>query len=73
MADYPSPQDYRTNLGHDGAWQKFERGEMELRTFYEAFGRELSDIQNGNPWYKKYCASKGISEWGAPKPIFNRG
>ncbi|THV07901.1 HAD-like protein [Dendrothele bispora CBS 962.96] len=46
--------------GSQGAWQKFERGELELFPFYEAFSRDLSDIVNGNVWYKAYCKRKGI-------------
>ncbi|KAF5372944.1 hypothetical protein D9758_001672 [Tetrapyrgos nigripes] len=34
--------------GSQGAWQKFERGELELLPFYEAFSRDLSDTVNGN-------------------------
>jgi hypothetical protein len=40
--------------------QKFERGELSLFPFYEEFGRELSDTENGNKWYMEYCARKGI-------------
>ncbi|KAG5645914.1 hypothetical protein DXG03_005061 [Asterophora parasitica] len=43
--------------GSQGAWQKFERGEIPLLEFYEAFGRELSDTVNGNVWYVCSCAS----------------
>ncbi|KAF8163155.1 HAD-like domain-containing protein [Crassisporium funariophilum] len=46
--------------GSQGAWQKFERGEIELVPFYEAFGRDLSDTVNGNIWYKAYCERKGL-------------
>ncbi|KAF5386748.1 hypothetical protein D9615_001649 [Tricholomella constricta] len=46
--------------GSQGAWQKFERGEMPLFEFYEAFGRELSDTVKGNVWYKDHCARKGL-------------
>ncbi|KAF9262145.1 HAD-like protein [Marasmius fiardii PR-910] len=46
--------------GPQGAWQKFERGEIELFPFYEAFGRDLSDTANGNVWYEAYCQRKGI-------------
>jgi hypothetical protein len=37
--------------GSQGAWQKFERGEIPLFEFYETFGRELSDTTSGNMWY----------------------
>ncbi|KAF8969910.1 HAD-like domain-containing protein [Flammula alnicola] len=46
--------------GPNGCWQKFERGEIELLTFYEAFGRDLSDTMNGNIWYKAYCTRKDL-------------
>jgi len=41
---------YSTGLGSNGAWQKFERGEIDLLPFYEAFGRELSDTKHANAW-----------------------
>lgn len=43
-----------TRRGPNGAWQRFERGEMTLFPFYEAFGRELSDTVNGNVWFTDY-------------------
>ncbi|KAK7693332.1 hypothetical protein QCA50_002900 [Cerrena zonata] len=49
-----------TRRGSSGSWQKFERGEISLYPFYEAFGRELSDTKSGNVWYREYCARKGI-------------
>ncbi|KAJ3551147.1 hypothetical protein NM688_g4892 [Phlebia brevispora] len=48
-----------TRRGSQGAWQKFERGEMSLFAFYEAFGRELSETTVGNVWYEQYCKRKG--------------
>lgn len=50
----------RTSRGPSGAWQKFERGELSLFSFYEQFGRDLSDTDNGNKWYAEYCARKKI-------------
>jgi len=47
--------------GSNGAWQKFERGEIPLLEFYLAFGRDLSDTVNGHKWYKEYCERKGIA------------
>ncbi|KAJ8475244.1 hypothetical protein ONZ45_g3202 [Pleurotus djamor] len=41
--------------GSTGAWQRFERGEIHLFPFYEQFGKELSDTENGNRWYQAYC------------------
>ncbi|TEB35958.1 HAD-like protein [Coprinellus micaceus] len=46
--------------GSQGAWQKFERGEIDILDFYPAFGRELSDTVHGNRCYRKYCERKGI-------------
>ncbi|TFK42732.1 HAD-like domain-containing protein [Crucibulum laeve] len=46
--------------GPQGAWQRFERGEIELLPFYEAFSQDLSDTANGNIWYKDYCRRKQI-------------
>lgn len=55
--------------GSQGAWQKFERGELPLFDFYEAFGRELSDTVKGNKWYKAYCLRKGIQVPALPKTL----
>ncbi|KZT69008.1 HAD-like protein [Daedalea quercina L-15889] len=49
-----------TGRGAQGAWQKFERGEMRLFSFYEAFGHELSDTKVNNVWYQAYCKRKGL-------------
>lgn len=49
-----------TGRGSNGAWQKFERGEIEILPFYEAFGRDLSDTVNGNIWYRDYCKRRGL-------------
>jgi hypothetical protein len=49
--------------GSQGAWQRFERGELALFPFYEAFGRDLSDTHNGNIWYREYCKRKAIGEF----------
>ncbi|KAJ7168235.1 HAD-like domain-containing protein [Mycena crocata] len=46
--------------GPNGAWQRFERGELPLLPFYDAFSRDLSDTSNGNVWYTAYCKRKGI-------------
>ncbi|KAG2348500.1 HAD-like protein [Suillus weaverae] len=58
------PKDYLnvsiTSRGPRGAWQKFERGELSLFSFYQEFGRDLSDTDNGNKWYTEYCARKKI-------------
>ncbi|KAJ7074263.1 HAD-like domain-containing protein [Mycena amicta] len=47
--------------GSNGAWQRFERGELELLPFYEQFSCDLSDTANGNRWYAAYCKRKGIT------------
>lgn len=68
IAEYESekglPKDYLnvsiTSRGASGAWQKFERGELSLFSFYKDFGRDLSDTRNGNKWYTEYCARKNI-------------
>lgn len=46
--------------GPGGAWERFERGELSLFPFYDEFGRDLSDTENGNKWYTEYCARKKI-------------
>ncbi|TFK29786.1 HAD-like protein, partial [Coprinopsis marcescibilis] len=46
--------------GSNGAWQRFERGEIDLSTFYPAFSRDLSDVVKGNTWYKAYCERRKI-------------
>lgn len=53
-----------TGRGSQGAWQKFERGQIYLFPFYEQFSRELSDVDNGNKWYIEYCERKNIGEHG---------
>ncbi|KAI0341859.1 epoxide hydrolase [Trametopsis cervina] len=58
------PHDYIncsiTRRGSRGAWQRFERGEIPLFTFYEDFGRDLSDTTLGNVWYRELCLQRGI-------------
>ncbi|CAK5264706.1 unnamed protein product [Mycena citricolor] len=58
------PKDYLNcsivERGADGAWQRFERGQLPLLPFYEQFSRDLSDTVNGNIWYKRYCTRRGI-------------
>ncbi|EGN96072.1 hypothetical protein SERLA73DRAFT_185594 [Serpula lacrymans var. lacrymans S7.3] len=46
--------------GKQGAWQRFERGEIPLFAFYQAFGSDLSDVKNNNVWYMEYCKRRGI-------------
>ncbi|KAI0705830.1 HAD-like protein [Cytidiella melzeri] len=49
-----------TRRGSDGAWQRFERGEIPLFTFYDEFGRDLSDTLLGNAWYREHCKQRGL-------------
>ncbi|TFK76603.1 epoxide hydrolase [Pluteus cervinus] len=62
--DHGIPRNYLNcsivERGPDGAWQKFERGELPLLEFYAQFGKDLSDTLNGNKWYKDYCDRRGI-------------
>jgi len=51
-----------TARGSQGAWQKFERGQLPLFPFYEQFSQELSDVHNGNKWYVEYCERKNIGQ-----------
>lgn len=47
---------------------------MALFPFYEAFGKELSDTENGNVWYAEYCQKRKISEYEESEaPVFARG
>ncbi|KAG9104457.1 hypothetical protein FRC06_002403 [Ceratobasidium sp. 370] len=43
-----------------GAWQRFERDELELYHFYKAFGEELSDTARGNGYYEEWCRSRNV-------------
>ncbi|KAK4701495.1 hypothetical protein P7C70_g4738, partial [Phenoliferia sp. Uapishka_3] len=46
--------------GQDGAFQKLERGELELGVFYERFGAELGDTKKGKAAYREFCIKKGL-------------
>jgi len=50
-----------TQHGSKGAWQQFERGEIDLWSFYSAFSHQLSDTKRGNVWYADYCKRHGIA------------
>jgi len=41
---------HRAGRGSQGAWQRFERGEIPFDGFYDAFSHDLSDVANGNEW-----------------------
>lgn len=49
-----------TRAGHNGAFQRLERGEVDLWSFYDAFSDQLSDPRNVAA-YAKYAElrSKG--------------
>ncbi|THH06754.1 hypothetical protein EW145_g3863 [Phellinidium pouzarii] len=42
--------------GPTGAWQRFERGELALFPFYDAFGRDLSDTGSNNVCRRGHAA-----------------
>jgi len=46
--------------GDQGAWQRFERGELSLLQFYREFSRDLSDVDNGCRWYREHCLFRNI-------------
>ncbi|KAI6043081.1 HAD-like protein [Pisolithus marmoratus] len=46
--------------GPSGAWQRFERGEIPLHEFYIMFSKDLSDVESGNKWYRRYRLRKGL-------------
>ncbi|TKY88116.1 hypothetical protein EX895_002826 [Sporisorium graminicola] len=48
-----------TAQGHGGAFQQFERSELDLYTFYRRFGEELSNVEKNNEAYIKFCKSRG--------------
>ncbi|KAK4056123.1 hypothetical protein OIO90_002854 [Microbotryomycetes sp. JL221] len=48
-----------TARGKQGAFQRLERGELDLETFYRRFGQEMSDTTIGNQAYKVYCERRG--------------
>ncbi|SNX86722.1 related to epoxide hydrolase [Melanopsichium pennsylvanicum] len=48
-----------TAQGHGGAFQKFERSELDLYTFYRRFGEELSNVEKNNKAYNEFCKSRG--------------
>lgn len=52
-----------TAQGHGGAFQRLERGELDLETFYKQFGAELSNVETGNAAYKVYCKRVGKGEY----------
>jgi len=51
---------HSTRTGNQGAWQRFERGEVDLFPFYQQFGCDLSNIEQGKFWYAEYCKKRGL-------------
>ncbi|KAN0064096.1 hypothetical protein ACQY0O_003260 [Thecaphora frezii] len=51
-----------TAQGHNGAFQRFERNELDLYTFYAQFGKELSDVQANNRHYTRFCQARKMDE-----------
>ncbi|CAG8494797.1 9311_t:CDS:2 [Paraglomus occultum] len=49
------------NRGENGAFQRLERGELDLNAFYDLFGKELSDPKNFE-YYKEYRRLKKVPE-----------
>ncbi|KAK0529997.1 hypothetical protein OC835_004159 [Tilletia horrida] len=48
-----------TQQGSEGAFQKFERNELDMYTFYKRFGQELSDASKNNEFYREFCELRG--------------
>ncbi|GAA5978927.1 hypothetical protein JCM5350_004180 [Sporobolomyces pararoseus] len=48
-----------TAYGDQGAFQRLERGELELEEFYREFGDQLSNVERGNKAYQMYCKRVG--------------
>lgn len=57
------PRDYInvaiTARGREGAFQRLERSELDLYSFYRDFGKELSDAPSMNKWYTDFCRARG--------------
>lgn len=51
-----------TAWGHEGSFQRLERGELPLDLFYKLFGEELSKVEFVNKAYKVYCTKMKIRE-----------
>lgn len=49
-----------TAYGDDGAYQRYERGEIGLKAFYAAWGAELNNVARGNDAYRAYCARRSL-------------
>jgi hypothetical protein len=51
-----------TAYGENGAYQRFERGEVGLSAFYDAWQLELGDVEEGNKAYRAYAARRSLRE-----------
>lgn len=49
-----------TQTGKEGAFQRLERSEIDMYTFYRQFGEELSKTELMNEWYKGFCKMRGM-------------
>ncbi|PWN53299.1 HAD-like protein [Violaceomyces palustris] len=49
-----------TAQGKEGSFQRFERNELDLLSFYHLFGKELSDTKVNNSHYVTYCRSRKL-------------
>ncbi|CAD6979207.1 unnamed protein product [Tilletia controversa] len=49
-----------TQQGTQGAFQRFERNEIDLYSFYKKFGEELSNASQNNEWYRKFCEMRDM-------------
>jgi hypothetical protein len=54
-----------TASGHEGAFQRLERGELGLEAFYEQFGSELSRTERNNKAFQVYCGKMKLRECGS--------
>jgi hypothetical protein len=66
-AQHGLPHDYLnvaiTARGRQGAFQRFERSELDLHSFYARFGQELSEAEAGNEAYRQFCRRRGVGAW----------
>lgn len=48
-----------TQTGKQGAFQRLERSEVDMYTFYRQFGQELSRPDVMNEWFTSFCKLRG--------------
>ncbi|EPQ27295.1 uncharacterized protein PFL1_05218 [Pseudozyma flocculosa PF-1] len=58
-----------TAQGHGGAFQRFERNELDLYSFYRQFGHELSNVEANNRHYTAFCKARGMDVPALPKEL----